>query len=181
MKLDPKKPLYIIELGTGAGKFSFLMLKALWEMTDVLPFPVEKIVYVMTDFTESNFNFWKTHPVLHEWVKKGALEFAIFDAVNDDVIKLHNSGKVLGGGDPTDNPICVVANYLFDTLCHDIFQVDKGVLKEGLISVGSSREKEDDTLDPDIIKNFSNLYQHNEIDRDYYMDGQDGMMESTWG
>ena len=35
--------------------------------------------------------------------------------------------------------------------------------------------------DPDIIKNFSNLYQHNEIDRDYYMDGQDGMMESTWG
>ena len=174
MKLDPKKPLYIIELGTGAGKFSFFMLKALWEMTDVLPFPVEKIVYVMTDFTESNFNFWKTHPVLHEWVKKGALEFAIFDAVNDDVIKLHNSGKVLGGGDPTDNPICVVANYLFDTLCHDIFQVDKGVLKEGLISVGSSREKEDDILDPDIIKNFSNLYQYNEIDRDYYMDGQDG-------
>lgn len=47
-------------------QFSFFMLKALWEMADVLPFPVEKIVYVMTDFTESNFNFWKTHPVLHE-------------------------------------------------------------------------------------------------------------------
>lgn len=72
---------------------------------------------------------------------KGALEFAIFDAVNDDVIRLHNSGKVLSFDNPTDNPICVVANYLFDTLCHDIFQVDKSVLKEGLISVGSSREK----------------------------------------
>ncbi|GMH52669.1 hypothetical protein TrRE_jg1017, partial [Triparma retinervis] len=175
MKLDPTKPLYIIELGTGAGKFSFFMLKALWEMADVLPFPVEKIVYVMTDFTESNFNFWKTHPVLHEWVEKGALEFAIFDAVNDDSIKLHNSGKVLGGDNPTDNPICVVANYLFDTLCHDIFQVEKGVLKEGLISVGSSREKEDDILDPDIIKNFSNLYQYNEIDRGYYAEGKDAV------
>lgn len=32
MKLDPTEPLYIIELGTGSGKFSFFMLKALLEM-----------------------------------------------------------------------------------------------------------------------------------------------------
>lgn len=30
---------------------------------DVSDFPVEKIVYVMTDFTESNFKFWAEHPV----------------------------------------------------------------------------------------------------------------------
>ena len=30
---------------------------------DVSAFPVEKIVYVMTDFTESNFKFWAEHPV----------------------------------------------------------------------------------------------------------------------
>lgn len=35
----------------------------LWFTQDVSDFPVEKIVYVMTDFTESNFKFWAEHPV----------------------------------------------------------------------------------------------------------------------
>ena len=154
--------------GAGAGKFSFFMLKALNEMRDVLAFPVDKIVYVMTDFTESNFNFWTTHPDLSDYVKKGQLDFAIFDAVNDEKITLHNSNVTLSPDNVTANPICVVANYLFDTLCHDIFQVENGVLKEGLISVGSSRDKENDILDPEIIKNFSNLYKYVQIDKDYY-------------
>lgn len=32
LALDPSEPLYIIELGTGSGKFSFYMLKALEEV-----------------------------------------------------------------------------------------------------------------------------------------------------
>lgn len=32
MTLDPTQPFYVIELGTGSGKFSFFMLKALLEM-----------------------------------------------------------------------------------------------------------------------------------------------------
>jgi hypothetical protein len=152
LALDESKPLYIIELGTGAGKFSFFMLKALNEMAETLSFPVSKIVYVMTDFTQENVNFWLTHPMLADYVNAGQLDFAVFDAVNDKEITLRNSGVTLSPDNPTDNPICVVANYLFDTLCHDIFQVDGGELKEGLVSVGSSREKEDDILDPEIIK-----------------------------
>lgn len=49
---------------------------------------------------------------------------AIFDAVNDTTIRLSRSGEVLGPGTCV-NPICIVANYLFDTLCHDIFQVSQ--------------------------------------------------------
>ena len=56
--------MYIIELGAGSGKFSYFMLKALQEMKDVSDFPVDKIVYVMTDFTENNFKFWRHHPSL---------------------------------------------------------------------------------------------------------------------
>ncbi|CAM9573016.1 unnamed protein product, partial [Ectocarpus fasciculatus] len=117
MKLDPTEPLYIIELGTGSGKFSFFMLKALLEMKEVCDFPVEKMVYVMTDFTESNFKFWAEHPVLKPFLDSGQLDMAIFDAVNDTTIKLSRSGVLLGPGTCV-NPICVVANYLFDTLCH---------------------------------------------------------------
>jgi hypothetical protein len=36
-------------------------------------------------------------------------------------LRLHHSNVVIGRS-TLKNPICVIANYLFDTLCHDIFQ-----------------------------------------------------------
>jgi hypothetical protein len=39
--------------------------------------------------------------------------------------------------------------------------VDDGLLKEGLISVGSKRLEEPDPLDPEIIKRFDNQFQYN--------------------
>jgi len=69
--------------------------------------------------------------------------------------------------------MCVVANYLFDTLYHDIFQVDSyGNLYEGLVSTGSKNHEEPDPLDPDIIQRFDNHYDYRRImnvDR-YYTD-----------
>jgi tetratricopeptide (TPR) repeat protein len=91
--------------------------------------------------------------------------------VNDSTITLR-SGQVLGAGS-CKNPICVVANYLFDTLYHDIFQVDGGELKEGLVSTGSKHKEEPDPLDPEIIKRLSNKYQYNTVSSDYYKD-EDG-------
>jgi hypothetical protein len=132
-------------------------------MEDTCAFPVSKIVYVMTDFTERNFAFWASHPQLQPLVDAGRLDMAIFDAVADKEIRLAQSGVVLSPGSVV-NPICVVANYLFDTLCHDIYQVDEGGLKEGLISVGSSRPFEHDPLDPDIIQHFQNEFLYQPID-----------------
>ena len=161
------EPLYIAELGAGSGKFSFYMLQALNAMQDGCDFPLSKIVYVMTDFTESNFTFWKDHPGLAPFIESGQLDIAIFDAVNDTSITLHHSKVTIAPG-TVKNPLCVVANYLFDTLCHDIFQVEQMKLKEGLISVGSKRAEEPDPLDPEIIKRFDNHFKYDEIDDDYY-------------
>ena len=66
------------------------------------------------------------------------------------------------------NPVAVVANYLFDTLYHDIFQVENGELKEGLISVGSKAAEEPDPLEPTIIQRLDNHYKYNTIDPAYY-------------
>jgi hypothetical protein len=167
MPLDPNEPLYIIELGAGSGKFSYFMLKCLEEMKATLDFPFKKIVFVMTDFTEKNFVFWKNHPALKEYFDAGLLDAGIFDAVNDRKINLHFSGKVLEEKSCV-NPICIVANYLFDTLYHDIFQVDGGELKEGLVSVGSKNESESDPLDPEIITRLDNRYKYNNISPSYY-------------
>lgn len=169
MPLNKDEPLYIIELGTGAGKFSFFMLQVLEEMQAVCDFPFDKIVYVMTDFTETNFNFWKTHPALKKYFDSGRLDAAIFNATEDRSIKLWQSGKVLEKG-VCKNPICVVANYLFDTLYHDIFQIDMGQLKEGLVSTGSKHATEPDPLDPEIINRLENIYQYNPISTNYYSD-----------
>lgn len=91
-------------------------------MKATMDFPVNKIVYVLTDFTDANVNYWAEHPQLKQYFDSGQMDCAIFDAVNDSDIKLAKSGKVLSPGS-VKNPLCVVANYLFDTLCHDIFQV----------------------------------------------------------
>mmetsp|Transcript_68258 Transcript_68258/g.134168 ORF Transcript_68258/g.134168 Transcript_68258/m.134168 type:complete len:630 (+) Transcript_68258:26-1915(+) len=167
MKLDIDEPLYIIELGAGAGKFSFFMMKALEEMQDICDFPLGKIVFVMTDFTEKNFSFWQSHPALKKYFESGQLDAAIFDAVEDRKITLWRSGKVLTP-DSCKNPIVVVANYLFDTLYHDIFQIDNGSLKEGLISVGSKHTEEPDPLDPEIIQRLENEYRYVDIEPTYY-------------
>lgn len=167
MGLDPTEPIYIIELGTGAGKFSFFFLKVLEEMQETCTFPLNKLVYVMTDFTEANFDYWKSHPALKKYFDSGRLDAGIFDAVNDTEIKLWQSGKTIGPG-TCKNPIVVMANYLFDTLYHDIFQIDSGALLEGLVSTGSKNSEEPDPLEPDIIGRLANLYKYNPITTDYY-------------
>jgi tetratricopeptide (TPR) repeat protein len=167
MPLDVNEKLYIIELGAGSGKFSYYMLKALEELKSVCDFPFENIVFVMTDFTEKNFTFWKDHPSLKDYFKSGQLDAAIFDAVTDTEIKLWRSGTILKKG-CTANPICIVANYLFDTLYHDIFQVDGDVLKEGLVSTGSKQLVEEDPLNPEIIGRLDNHYKYNPISASYY-------------
>jgi len=93
------------------------------------------------------------------------LDAGIYDAVNDNTVKLWKAGITLGPN-TVKNPICVVANYLFDTLYHDIFQVDgKGQLMEGLVSTGSKNldDRELDPLNPDIIQRFDNRYEYRPI------------------
>lgn len=167
LPLDSSEPLYIVELGAGSGKFSFFMLKAINELSGLLNFPCTKLVYVMTDFTWNNLKFWNEHESLRLYIDNGQLDVAIFDAVNDESIKLYHSDLLICPS-TMRNPICVIANYLFDTLCHDIFQVENGELKEGLISVGSRKDLEDDPLDPEIIKRFDNQFQYRVVDEDYY-------------
>uniref|UniRef100_M4C1T9 type II protein arginine methyltransferase n=1 Tax=Hyaloperonospora arabidopsidis (strain Emoy2) TaxID=559515 RepID=M4C1T9_HYAAE len=101
------------------------------------------------------------------FVNSGILNFAIFDATSDSELRLLLSGTVIHPGE-LHNPICLIANYLFDALCHDLFQVDRDVLKEGLVSVGSKRAKESDPLDPGIIQRMHTIFKYNQTDETYY-------------
>ncbi|KAF0694841.1 Aste57867_14305 [Aphanomyces stellatus] len=167
--LDPSEPIYIVELGTGSGKFSFYFLQWLHELESIvnLSFPLAQIRYIMTDFTDSNLKFWQTHPALLPYVQRGLLDFAIFDATQDASLYLINAKRTVVP-QSLKNPICVVANYLFDTLHHELFRVEAGELKQGFVSVGSTRLEEKDPLDPEIIKRLSNLFRYDAISPEFY-------------
>jgi len=81
------------------------------------------------------------------------------------------AGEVIGKDSRTHNPICIIANYVIDTLCQDIFQVENGNLFEGLVSVGSTSSVSPD--DPDIINHLSNEYMYRTVTSDYYSEFMD--------
>lgn len=93
--MNPEEKLYIFELGTGSGKLSFFMLKALQELSDTLPLALDKIVYVVTDIAEDNLNFWEEHPALQSFISQGRVDFGIFDAINDTEVFLKLSQKTI--------------------------------------------------------------------------------------
>ncbi len=173
---------YIIELGGGSGKLAFYILKALDGIRDRLDFPINNIVYVITDFTKSNVSFWEDHARFKPYIESGRLDFAQFEAVHDQTLKLRVCDKVLEKN-TVHNPICIVANYLIDTLPHDIFQIDNGVLKEGLVSVGTNYAEtlsdvstaSSDVSGDTMIGNLQNEYKYKPIEntQDYYSNLQD--------
>lgn len=142
-----QQPFYILELGTGTGQLSFYVLRRLKEMCKELNLKKMPFYYVMTDFTEANLNFWKTHPALQEFLDEGVLDFAIYNMENDDEIRLLVKGAPLSKQNLT-NPILVFANYIFDTVAHDCFSVKEGKLREVKLHV---RTEEDNFKNKQVV------------------------------
>jgi len=132
-------PFYIMELGTGSGQFSFYVQKQLHQMRRELGMDDIKICYIMSDFTESNIKYWETHPALQPYLQDGSLDFAIYNMENDDPITLYNK-KVALTPENFVNPLTVFANYIFDTVSHDIFSVTNGRLHEVLVSLTTDQD-----------------------------------------
>lgn len=118
------RPLYIVELGAGCGRLAYALVQALVDARLARPF-----VYVMTDLAERNVAWWQAHAWLRPLVAAGRVDFARFDLEADDAIELRESGVRLSAADAVDD-LVVVANYVFDSLPHDIFYCEGGTLYE---------------------------------------------------
>lgn len=122
-------PFYIVELGAGSGAFSFYLLKRLLELQNEWFMFEEKFVYVMTDLSEKNIAFWKTHPGFQPFLEQKVLDFAMFDLEKSDAIVLPD-----GPLDTGDKPLIVLANYIFDSAPCDLFRLRQGKLEEWCVS-----------------------------------------------
>jgi hypothetical protein len=126
--LDPSEPLFVVEVGAGAGRFAHGFVRELAARLDVLPMQLPPIVYVMTDVGESTLEEWETNPALAD----DRLDFARFDVEEDRTLALRRRGIVL---ERLANPLVVIANYVFDSVPADAFAVADGALEECVVSV----------------------------------------------
>lgn len=115
---DLNEPFYILELGAGHGKFSFYILKFLEFFNS---FSKYKIIYIASDISQQNIDYWQQHINLQHYINNNQLDFAKFNPVKDQNIYLINS-KITIKKHSLNKPIFVIANYVFDTLPHDAFQ-----------------------------------------------------------
>src|SRR6266571_1406821 len=96
-KTRPACPFIILELGAGTGEFTFHFLTALTQLQMSYGYEHVPFGYVMTDFTESNINVWRSQPGFAPYVEAGFLDFALLDSNKATDVQLQCSNKSLRG------------------------------------------------------------------------------------
>jgi hypothetical protein len=171
-RIDLREPVYIVEMATGTGRFSFHLLQELERKLFCFSrFEKLKIRYVMTDFTESNPEFWEANGRLKPYMDCGVLDFAVFNPLEDQSFTLRLSGQRVDCK-RVKNPVIAIANYFFDSTPVDVFYIQDQQLKEGLVSL----ERSLDGVEPDSEPHISQITSHFEF-RDlphhrYYADDE---------
>jgi len=165
-EIDKDHPVYLIELGTGSGRFSYHFMRRWLDRTEQFGDLDITFKFLLTDFTESNLKFWKTHPLMKEMVQKGIADFVLFDATQDTSLTLVNSGETLTSNTLV-NPLIVVANYLFESIPTDIFYTEDNQLSESLVSMESDYP-EDHELISELLDSIHLSYNNQPIKNDYY-------------
>jgi|SRR5581483_4339248 len=162
------RPFYIVELGSGSGRFGFLFLKRFQSLCKQAGLGEIPVKYVMTDFTEKNLHYWQNHKWLKPYVEEGILDFALFDVEHSQNLKLVVCGDSLSA-ETARGPIAVIANYLFDSIPQDAFSIQDGRLYESLITV-CTPQKELDLNDPAILNRVEIEYSSRIAEGNYYDD-----------
>jgi hypothetical protein len=162
-KTANEQPFYILEIGTGHGKFSFYVLKCLKELLANYSLPLSTVKFIMTDVAEKNIESWNQHPAFKPWVEAGALDIALFNAMSDQEIVLKYSGARIKAK-TLNKPIFMLCNYLFDSLSHDAFQVRDHKLYEVQIKIDSDADWEQ------YFAKAKFSYNYEPISSEYYAD-----------
>ncbi len=161
-------PFYIMELGTGSGRFSYYFVKTLLNLLKNTDLSQVKFCYVMSDFTKHNMQYWENHGALKPFVENGLIDFAMYDMEAERPITLVKQNIRLSP-EVLINPLTVFANYIFDTISHDSFAVHEGKLYELLLTL-STDEKNMENNRPVDMEKIAVDYSINEIKNAYYGD-----------
>jgi tetratricopeptide (TPR) repeat protein len=129
-------PFYMMELGTGSGRFSYYFVKRLTDLLHSNKMSHIKICYIMSDFTKHNIQYHETHPALKPYIDQGIVDFALYDLEAEKPLTLLKQNIRLSP-EVLVNPLTVFANYVFDTITHDSFMVHNEKIYELLVSLST--------------------------------------------
>lgn len=127
----PEEPIYLLEIGSGTGRLAFNLIRELLRKQSYFPQTRSlKFVMILSDVVEENVRAWEQHRRFAGL--GGAVDFARYAAGSGELFRLRRSGQVL---EKLQNPLFVVANYVFDSLPHDEFKIENGQILECLVDV----------------------------------------------
>ncbi|MCG7408303.1 tetratricopeptide repeat protein [Paenibacillus sp. ACRRX] len=127
-------PVWIVELGAGAGRLAYHVLLELCRLRDYAEMELPPFRYIMTDLAMSNVLAWKEHPALQSFIAEGLLDFARFDALQDTDLNLVVASTTISEGD-LEQPLIVVANYFFCGIPQELIYVGDGQIYEADVIV----------------------------------------------
>lgn len=133
------EPVTIMELGAGSGLLAFQVIKELCALRDYASLPLPAFRYVMTDLAQANIDYWRQHPSLLPYVQQGIVDFARFDAVNDEDLHLMESGITIRQGD-LQQPLVVIANYFFDSIPQELIYVEDNHIYDCMVALSILEE-----------------------------------------
>jgi tetratricopeptide (TPR) repeat protein len=177
--LNPREPLYILEMAAGSGCFSFYLLNELKKRQSYFArLKGLQLRYIMADFTEDNSLSWRQNPRFKPFLDEGMLQFGIFRPQDDLTVRkcpaVANgggaAGEILLSRGSSSNPLIAIANYFFDSMKQDAFQIQNGKLKEARHSFSCKRDSEN----PEAIK-FEALQKsesYHDVASDYFEDAR---------
>ncbi|MFN7876970.1 MAG: tetratricopeptide repeat protein [Pirellula sp.] len=119
----------ILELGAGHGRFGFLCAQHLGEILESREPRKTEWQYILSDVAVRNVQYWMNHSAFQGLKESQRIDFARFDVNKENSIRLMRSGKSLSVESPCENLI-LIANYFFDSLPIDVWQVEDGELYE---------------------------------------------------
>lgn len=122
-------PWSILELGSGTGQFTFLLLNAIDKFTKANNL-TNKIHYLQSDCVSANRDAWKSHPQFQPWINNGTLHCILVDAEpgptsDTEWMDIRKQQAIT-------TPLILIGNYFFDTIPQGAWKITE----EGNVEIG---------------------------------------------
>ena len=157
-----QEKVYLIELGSGLGRFSYYFLyhfSKLYKNSEGLP----PFCYIMSDISEKNIDAWKSNPKLQNYVNEGILDFCLYDMEHESEIHLEYANHTIEKNS-LKTPLIAVANYVFDTVCQDLFYMRDNRLYNCLLTL-KSQEYDPEKDISEQMKKITLEYDYDRLDK----------------
>lgn len=132
--IHPDEPVEVFELGPGTGRHAFFLwqeISRLRPLTEALFGKPLQIRLHLAELGRSGLASLAEHPNLQTPLENGEIVLHQFDIEADSRPTLyHPSHSSLSL--PSKNPVFIIANYILDSLSHDVLKVEDGELFRGL-------------------------------------------------